>query len=365
MVCPQPSTLVARTPFTKLGSEKITNNDVSAAAAALARAASKRGAVIGGNPFTGHHDSTSQLHAAAASKHTGGDAPVAPLSSFTGSRSTGEGSDSFTTTLNVLARPKSRHGQLLPLQQGADDAGSSNQAPSGVTASSQPAQAAKPAAPQPAGKPAGSLFGALAGKAASGATPAQASPTKKKRGPNPMLRAVNRRSANPETDASRRKARAQLQVGTLMKIHSAKSILMRRLRARQQARRAAGGSAKSLPGKAAGAAAAFGGATGSSGSLLGKLAASAAAPAKPEPEASKSGNDDDDDGPSSCQDKLLWVCSVPYIYLFKLTVPDCREKRWEKWYMATFGMSIFWIGVLSFLMVCVAWLWLQRELCPC
>ena len=104
MVCPQPSTLVARTPFTKLGSEKITNNDVSAAAAALARAASKRGAVIGGNPFTGHHDSTSQLHAAAASKHTGGDAPVAPLSSFTGSRSTGEGSDSFTTTLNVLAK---------------------------------------------------------------------------------------------------------------------------------------------------------------------------------------------------------------------------------------------------------------------
>ena len=119
-----------------------------------------------------------------------------------------------------------------------------------------------------------------------------------------------------------------------------------------------------LAGLVAAPAAAFGGATGSSGSLLGKLAASAAAPAKPEPEASKSG-DDDDDGPSSCQDKLLWVCSVPYIYLFKLTVPDCREKRWEKWYMATFGMSIFWIGVLSFLMVCVAWLWLQRELCPC
>ena len=34
-----------------------------------------------------------------------------------------------------------------------------------------------------------------------------------------------------------------------------------------------------------------------------------------------------------------------------LTVPDCREERWARWYFVTFGMSIAWIGLLSFVMV--------------
>lgn len=163
-----------------------------------------------------------------------------------------------------------------------------------------------------------------------------------------MLRAVNRRSANPDTEAARRKARAQLQVGTLLKVHSAKSILLRRLRARQQARRAAaGGSPAPGPASPASAAAAFGG---SGSGLLGKLAASAAKP-EPAPPAADKKPEGDEGESSSLQDKVLWLFSLPYIIIFKYTVPDCRTKRWERFYMATFGMSIFWIGVLSFLMV--------------
>ena len=37
--------------------------------------------------------------------------------------------------------------------------------------------------------------------------------------------------------------------------------------------------------------------------------------------------------------------------LLRYTIPDCREEKWKGWYMATFGGSIVWIGLLSFVMV--------------
>jgi Ca2+/Na+ antiporter len=37
-----------------------------------------------------------------------------------------------------------------------------------------------------------------------------------------------------------------------------------------------------------------------------------------------------------------------------LTVPDCRRPTFEKWYFATFSMSILWIALLSFVMVWMA-----------
>ena len=60
--------------------------------------------------------------------------------------------------------------------------------------------------------------------------------------------------------------------------------------------------------------------------------------------------EDDGGDETGCLGKTLWVLGIPYKILF-LTVPDCRKERWEKWYLGTFLMSIFWIGILSYLML--------------
>ena len=39
------------------------------------------------------------------------------------------------------------------------------------------------------------------------------------------------------------------------------------------------------------------------------------------------------------------------VFMLEWTIPDCREPRWETWYIGTFTMSIVWIGLLSFFMV--------------
>lgn len=59
-------------------------------------------------------------------------------------------------------------------------------------------------------------------------------------------------------------------------------------------------------------------------------------------------DEEEDDGMLS---RVINVLSVPLVLLFKYTVPDCRKEEKQHLYMATFGMSIFWIGVLSFIMV--------------
>ncbi len=60
---------------------------------------------------------------------------------------------------------------------------------------------------------------------------------------------------------------------------------------------------------------------------------------------------DDDDGPKSLWSRITALLSKPMELALAVTIPDCRTPQWENWYMATFGMSIVWIGVLSFLMV--------------
>jgi len=347
---PQPSAVVSTRSFSKLSSDKpVTDKDVSAAAAALAAAAAKGGGLLSANPFAGHHGHHQSIRMKPA-----GDAPVAPLSSFTKKEGDNEesGAQKSSGAIGVLSRPMSRHNQLTPLQR----PDSKEDVTAGDVESGHAASPAPPGTPEPSPSPTksatASLLGALSGAAAAKKKPASAStqskstpPSKKKRGPNPMFRAVNRRSANPDVEAKRRKARAQLQVGTLMKVHSAKSILLRRLRARQAARGVTPGGGS----KTAAAASAFGGS-----GLLGKLAAKAEEK-KPEPEEEEA---------ESLQDKIVGVASIPYVYLFKISVPDCREKKWEKWYMVTFSMSIFWIGVLSFLMVRRAFICPQFRCAP-
>lgn len=38
--------------------------------------------------------------------------------------------------------------------------------------------------------------------------------------------------------------------------------------------------------------------------------------------------------------KVLWQVSLPLIYLFYYTVPDCRLEQWRSWYVITFTMAM-------------------------
>jgi len=48
---------------------------------------------------------------------------------------------------------------------------------------------------------------------------------------------------------------------------------------------------------------------------------------------------------------MFWIASLPLVTVLYFTVPDCRKPRWETWYIVTFLMSIFWIGVFSYILV--------------
>ncbi|XP_038074766.1 sodium/potassium/calcium exchanger 3-like [Patiria miniata] len=48
---------------------------------------------------------------------------------------------------------------------------------------------------------------------------------------------------------------------------------------------------------------------------------------------------------------LRWLMCLPLSTLLFFTIPDCRRKRFENWYMATFFMSVLWIAMFSYVMV--------------
>ena len=48
---------------------------------------------------------------------------------------------------------------------------------------------------------------------------------------------------------------------------------------------------------------------------------------------------------------IIWAIGLPYYVAFFLTVPDCTKPFWNKFYLLTFGGSIFWIALLSYFMV--------------
>ncbi|KAM9313044.1 sodium/potassium/calcium exchanger 5 [Gastrophryne carolinensis] len=49
--------------------------------------------------------------------------------------------------------------------------------------------------------------------------------------------------------------------------------------------------------------------------------------------------------------RIIWVLSLPIITLFYLTIPDCRRKFWNKWFILTFIMSAVWISGLTYILV--------------
>uniref|UniRef100_T1JCX0 Sodium/calcium exchanger membrane region domain-containing protein n=1 Tax=Strigamia maritima TaxID=126957 RepID=T1JCX0_STRMM len=71
------------------------------------------------------------------------------------------------------------------------------------------------------------------------------------------------------------------------------------------------------------------------------------------------GSNDEEDGSifsmpfrGSCK-QIGWVLIWPIALVFYATIPDCRTERWKNWYIATFFISITYIGALSYL---VSWM---------
>eukprot|EP00058_Branchiostoma_floridae_P021130 XP_002606620.1 hypothetical protein BRAFLDRAFT_209452 [Branchiostoma floridae] len=52
--------------------------------------------------------------------------------------------------------------------------------------------------------------------------------------------------------------------------------------------------------------------------------------------------------------KFRWVVMLPCAVVLFVTCPDVRKRRWEKWFIVTFLMSIFWIFIFSYIMVFMA-----------
>jgi K+-dependent Na+/Ca+ exchanger-like protein len=53
-------------------------------------------------------------------------------------------------------------------------------------------------------------------------------------------------------------------------------------------------------------------------------------------------------------DKALFVLSLPLLWAFTITIPDCATDKWKKWYGVSFVMSIVWIALLCHYMVWAA-----------
>ncbi|XP_051953181.1 sodium/potassium/calcium exchanger 5-like [Xyrauchen texanus] len=49
--------------------------------------------------------------------------------------------------------------------------------------------------------------------------------------------------------------------------------------------------------------------------------------------------------------RILWVLSLPAILLLYLTIPDCRKRFWNRFYMITFLMSAVWISAFTYILV--------------
>ena len=78
------------------------------------------------------------------------------------------------------------------------------------------------------------------------------------------------------------------------------------------------------------------------------------APSEADPEDDADAEDDDGSPWQIPEDKKewpMWALSLPWYAAFQLTIPPCGEKKWEKWYIVSFAMSIAWIGFITHWMV--------------
>ncbi|XP_013873752.1 sodium/potassium/calcium exchanger 3 [Austrofundulus limnaeus] len=55
--------------------------------------------------------------------------------------------------------------------------------------------------------------------------------------------------------------------------------------------------------------------------------------------------------PGGVWNKVKWLIMWPLSLLLFLTVPNCADRRWERWFMVTFFTATVWIAALSYVMV--------------
>jgi len=55
--------------------------------------------------------------------------------------------------------------------------------------------------------------------------------------------------------------------------------------------------------------------------------------------------------PERWSERPMWALCVPWYAAFTITIPPCHKSGWEKWYFASFAVSIGWIGLISHFMV--------------
>ncbi|XP_070566288.1 sodium/potassium/calcium exchanger 5-like [Ptychodera flava] len=55
--------------------------------------------------------------------------------------------------------------------------------------------------------------------------------------------------------------------------------------------------------------------------------------------------------PSSLWKRALWVIGLPLGLLLFITIPDCRQPRWRRWFGLTFLMATIWLAVTAYIMV--------------
>jgi len=58
--------------------------------------------------------------------------------------------------------------------------------------------------------------------------------------------------------------------------------------------------------------------------------------------------------PDTCGQRIMFIVAFPLIISLYCTVPDVRNPKMKNWFVASFGLSIAWIGIYSYVMV--AWI---------
>ena len=55
--------------------------------------------------------------------------------------------------------------------------------------------------------------------------------------------------------------------------------------------------------------------------------------------------------PEGMRQRITYVVLAPLTYPLAYTIPNCRNPKWQKWFLLSFIISIIWIGAYSYLMV--------------
>eukprot|EP00771_Trimastix_marina_P001217 gnl/Trimastix_PCT/2271.p1 GENE.gnl/Trimastix_PCT/2271~~gnl/Trimastix_PCT/2271.p1 ORF type:complete len:549 (+),score=157.15 gnl/Trimastix_PCT/2271:50-1696(+) len=58
--------------------------------------------------------------------------------------------------------------------------------------------------------------------------------------------------------------------------------------------------------------------------------------------------------PKTIRGWVTFIVTFPYFIVFKLTMPDCRKKRWRNWFPLTLCVSVVWTGALVYVMMAAA-----------